>query len=139
MPKSDKKRFVAEFTPDDFFKVYPRSFHAAKPRYNSDTAPLNEYPADFLEISQRLRQGNGWQCQNCGQILSAQHLRKYLHVHHVNGNRSDNTRQNLKILCVACHADEPHHSHMRKSAAYAEFIKLSPTRGSKQTEHSNIP
>jgi len=128
MRKSDKKRLVAEFVPDDFFKIYPRSLHAVKPRHDSDTAPLNVYPPDFQQISERLRRGKGWQCQKCQQILSPPHLRQYLHVHHVNGNRSDNIPQNLKILCVACHAEEPQHSHMRNAPALAEFIKLNPGR-----------
>lgn len=128
MRKSEKARIVAEFTPDDFFKVYPRSLHAAKPKYDSDTAPVNDYPSDFPQVSERLRKEKGWQCEKCRRILSAAHLRQYLHVHHVNGNRSDNSRQNLKILCLACHADEPQHSHMRKMPAYAEFARLVPMR-----------
>jgi hypothetical protein len=124
MSEHKKQRFVSEFVPDDFFELYPRSLHAVTPKYDSDTAPLNEYPPDFPAISERLRHEMGWQCQKCGQVLFAPHLRRYLHVHHINGNRSDNTRQNLKILCVACHAEEPQHSHMRKSPAYAEFIKF---------------
>jgi hypothetical protein len=138
MTKKERSRFVTEFTPNQFFNVYPRLLHAVKPKHDSDTAPLNDYPLNFEQISQRLRQENGWQCQKCGRNLSAQHLRKYLHVHHVNGNRSDNKRQNLRILCVACHADEPHHSHMRKSAAYTEFIKSCPARRAKQADILNV-
>jgi hypothetical protein len=125
MNRKNRENFVAEFVPDDFFKVYPRSLHTLKPKHDSDSAPLNEYPPDFPEISERLRRENGWKCQKCHRNLSEPRLRQYLHVHHVNGIRSDNTRQNLKIFCIACHAEEPYHSHVRKSPDYAEFSKLS--------------
>jgi HNH endonuclease len=124
MNKKDRSRFVAEFTPSQFFRVYPRSLHIAKPKHHSDTAPLNDYPPYFAQLSDRLRQENGWRCEQCGKVLSERHLRQYLHVHHVNGNRSDNSRENLRILCLACHADEPQHSHMRRTSAYAEFARL---------------
>lgn len=126
MNRTRRHRFVAEFLPEHFFAVYPRSLHVEKPKYDSDTAPLNEYPADFGELSERLRRESGWKCQNCHRILSDPRLRQFLHVHHVNGVRSDNTRQNLKVLCVACHAKEPRHQHIRNTPAYAEFLKLNP-------------
>jgi len=124
MKKRQRKQIVAEFVPGDFFKLYTSSLHTIKPKYDSDTAPVNEYPADFGELSERLRRESGWKCQNCHRILSDPRLRQFLHVHHVNGVRSNNTRQNLKILCIACHAEEPNHSHVRKSPNYAEFSKL---------------
>lgn len=126
MNRNRKERFVAEFSPEHFFVVYPRSLHIEKPKYDSDTAPLNEYPSNFRELSERLRRENAWRCQQCHRILSHSNLRRFLHVHHVNGDRSDNTRQNLKILCVACHADKPRHQHIRNTPAYAEFLKLKP-------------
>ena len=113
-----------EFLPEHFFAVYPLSLHIEKPKYDSDAAPLNEYPANFGELSERLRRESGWKCQNCHRILSDPRFRQFLHVHHVNGVRSDNTRQNLKVLCIACHAGEPRHQHIRNTPAYAELLKL---------------
>ncbi|MCI0467257.1 MAG: hypothetical protein L0Y57_09685 [Beijerinckiaceae bacterium] len=133
MNREHRRRFVAEFSPDDFFTLYPRSLHSEVPKYNSDSAPINDYPPDFPQISERLRRENGWRCEKCGNSFSGRHLRQYLQVHHVNGYRSDNSRQNLKILCIACHADEPRHSHMRSLPAYADFIKLNSTRRARQT------
>jgi hypothetical protein len=127
MNKKTRGKFVAEFVPDHFFEQYPRSLHVKKTKYDSETAPRNEYPSDFPKLSERLRRENGWQCQKCKQNLLP-YLRQYLHVHHINGDRSDNTPQNLKILCIACHAKEPNHSHMRNAPAYAEFIRLNRTR-----------
>ena len=38
--------------------------------------------------------------------------KKLLHVHHINGNKSDNSRDNLRVLCADCHKKQPHHGHL---------------------------
>jgi len=35
-------------------------------------------------------------CETCG-------FTGRTHVHHINGDRDNNTRENIKILCVGCH------------------------------------
>ena len=126
MSSGRRELFVSEFVPDDFFKIYPRSLHVIKPEHDSNTAPLYDYPPEFNQISERLRRNAGWRCHNCKVGLSQR--KQYLHIHHVNGNRADSSPDNLKVLCIACHAEEPQHAHMRKTPAYAEFVKLTTIR-----------
>lgn len=123
MEKNSRMDFVAKFTPEKFFKIYPRSLHRRKPAFNSVTAPLNDYPSDFRETSTRLRRQNGWKCEGCGRIFDSDRLRRFLDVHHVDGDRSNNSRANLKVLCVGCHARQHSHAHLKNSSRYRDYLR----------------
>src|SRR6185295_14954010 len=60
------------FSINDFFTLFPRSHIAQKPRYTSASAPLNDYPKDWAEISERHRRNKGYVCENpaCRVILA---------------------------------------------------------------------
>ena len=122
MDRRTRARIVSEFSPDQFFAVYPRSLHVKRPTYDSDTAPLNDYPSDFHEISDRVRRESGWQCDACKRVLSDNKLRRYLDVHHINGDRRDNRNTNLRALCVGCHANQPNHHHVKNDPRYRAYI-----------------
>lgn len=109
------------FKIEGFFEKYPRSLHARTPTYNSDNAPLNTYSNDFEAISRKVRSDYGWCCQRCGIDLSAN--RKWLHTHHINGLKHDNNRENLEVICIGCHAEEPSHGHIKNTPAYYEYLK----------------
>lgn len=119
-----KTDFVANFNMESFFEKYPKSLHFSVPKYNSNTAPLNQYSADFNEVSKKLRASVYWQCQQCGIHLQHPDWRKWLHVHHINGLKNDNSSDNLKAICIECHAQEPNHSHMKNTVEFKEFLRL---------------
>jgi hypothetical protein len=119
--KNKRLNFVREFKIESFFEKYPKSLHAKTPLYNSDNAPLNVYADDFKGISRSIRSAANWCCQQCGINLSAPENRKWLHVHHKNGLKHDNSRSNLEALCIGCHAKEPGHAHMKSNLNYLEF------------------
>lgn len=127
LPTTRKKEFVRSFKLERFFEKYPLSLHLETPKYNSDNAPINEYPKNWSEISSRARQDANWKCQRCGIDLYRKEYRQYLHVHHKNGLKHDCSAGNLLVICVQCHADEPEHSHMKGLLDYKEFI-LAKTR-----------
>ncbi|SDY54812.1 HNH endonuclease, partial [Nitrosomonas sp. Nm33] len=93
------------------------------PKHNSDNAPLNMYSDDWDEISQKIRSGYDWHCQKCNIDLSAKADRKWLHVHHINGLKYDNNRENLKVLCIKCHSEEPSHAHIKNIPDYIDFLR----------------
>jgi hypothetical protein len=124
--KRDKEKFVAEFVPKDFFDIYPRSLLVRKPRYDSDSAPQNEYSDDWGLVSKDAKTRAGFRCEGCGVDLSAPSLRRFLQTHHKNGLRNDNSLVNLEVLCLKCHAKMPQHSHVRNSAAYVEYTRIVP-------------
>lgn len=124
MPKAVREERVAQFKLEGFFEKYPRALIFRTPTHRADSGPLNVYPTDFDERSTRTREERGWCCQRCGFIAGDPALRRYLHVHHVNGLKYDNRPENLLVLCLGCHADEPHHSHMKSLPEYEAFIRL---------------
>jgi hypothetical protein len=59
----------------------------------AETAPVNNYTADFEIISERLRTRHGWICESCSRNFSPSSDRKFLHVHHKNGMKNNNSDQ----------------------------------------------
>jgi len=122
--KTKRIDFVKLFNIGRFFDKYPRSLlYARTPTYNSDNAPLNVYSEDFEAISRKVRSDSGWRCQRCGINLSAPADRRWLHVHHINGLKHDNNRENLETICIGCHAEEPNHGHIKNNPDYYEYSK----------------
>ena len=87
----------------------------------------NEYAHDWKDISRRVRSERGFVCEDCGVKLSDSTW--LLHTHHQNRNKSDNREQNLCVLCVQCHSDQPGHFHMKADFA-KQILQVSRIRNS---------
>lgn len=117
-----KKEKVKNFTLIDFFKVYPKDLISNLPTYTSETAPLNDYSEDWGLISEKTKKERGYKCESCKLELNGPD-KKFLHVHHIDGQKNNNSSNNLEILCTGCHAEEPMHSHMKNLRSYNEFMQ----------------
>ncbi|OJU93117.1 MAG: hypothetical protein BGO19_14925 [Acinetobacter sp. 38-8] len=125
--ESKKGKAVEHFNIADFFKVYPKSFHINKHQDNIRT-PLNIYSKDWRGISSSVREKSGWICEECHINLSAVEHHCFLHVHHKNGQKYNNDRENLEVLCIRCHANEPNHQHLKSNKIYQDFMRIFDTR-----------
>jgi hypothetical protein len=105
--RSKRETAVVSFSLSEFFAKYGKTFHIEVPKYDAQTAPINSYSSGFSETSKAFRAQSSWRCQepSCGVELSEATLRKYLHTHHVNGEKYDNSPNNLRVLCIYCHAN----------------------------------
>ena len=74
----------------------------------------------WRDLSRWMRIEREWTCEKCGINLAEKQC--YLHVHHIFG-RGFNSPQHLKVLCIACHAEEPYHEFMRDHQEYKAFLK----------------
>lgn len=68
------------------------------------------YPDNWPRVARAFKQQAGWQCDSCGASLS--HAKHLLDVHHVNGDKRNNSDDNLRCLCKDCHSKEHHHYHV---------------------------
>ncbi len=105
-----------------FFAKHKTHFESL-PERTTYTMQPNDYTKDWDKISKERRERANWICQGCGINLSSNH--GLLHVHHVNGRKDDNHDENLRVLCVECHAKQPNHQHLKpKSNEQNKLDKL---------------
>ena len=129
-PASNREKAVATFSLLDFFEKYSKSFHVQFPKYDSKSAPLNNYPVGWEKISFGVRERAGWRCQDlsCRVNLSSFENKRYLHVHHINGEKNDVSDGNLQALCIYCHANKAwQHQHMKSNKDYKDFLLKRPS------------
>jgi hypothetical protein len=118
--------YVDTFKPRVFFEKFPKKHNfVQKPKHTDKTARKNIYPDNWSDISRNFRKRNNWTCMNqsCNRLLDGKYT-QYLHVHHLDGDRSNNLDYNLKALCLECHTNEPMHNHLKSSFQYKQFIQL---------------
>jgi hypothetical protein len=104
----EKSKLTEQFSYIAFFETYS-SYFKSLPISTVDNQG-GGYTADWSSISSNLRSELNYTCEQCGVNLKAN--LKLLHTHHINGNKSDNNRNNLRVLCVDCHKKQPHHGHL---------------------------
>ena len=74
----------------------------------------------WRDLSRWMRIEREWTCEKCGINLAERQAD--LHVHHIFG-RGFNSPQHLKVLCIACHAEEPYHEFMKAFPEYEAFLE----------------
>lgn len=117
LPRGTPRReFVKSFEMADFFDTYS-SFFKYMPSGVAENSN-SQYTDDWDAVSRKIREDFNFQCQQCGLDLSLH--KRLLHVHHINGIKSDNRSANLTPLCCDCHRKQPDHQHL--------FIKHEDTK-----------
>lgn len=118
--KFDRETIVDKFDIGSFFSKYS-SFFKEYPN-SSDDSPKSSYGENWHEISIRYREKIGWTCEQCRVYLGEGNHKKLLHVHHLNGVKSDHREENLKALCKDCHSKQALHNHIFVSRSDRQLI-----------------
>ncbi|SHN93395.1 HNH endonuclease [bacterium endosymbiont of Bathymodiolus sp. 5 South] len=82
----------------------------------------SSYADNWPDISKERKQYYKWICQECFYDLN--NCRKYLHTHHINADITNDKHENLKVLCIECHAKEFKHGHIKQTSQYSSFLQL---------------
>jgi hypothetical protein len=88
------------------------------------------YTPEWDETSKNYRMKKKFTCENCGINLNQNLVNGYfLETHHLDGNKKHSDEDNLKCLCVLCHAnfDNTHRENYSRGASkqkLVDFIRL---------------
>lgn len=85
---------------------------------------MEEYAPSHQELADRYKKECKYKCDICRVDLSA--MQRYLHMHHIDRNKLNNKRENLMILCVSCHSEQPFHAHMKQDPKHREGFQQVP-------------
>lgn len=81
------------------------------------------YTLDWQKISKEFRKEKDYTCENCNIKITIPPDRRFIHVHHKNGNKLNNRRNNLECLCILCHAhkDSTHEHNFERRRMQADI------------------
>ena len=113
-----RDQIVAEFDLKAFFATYQSSF----PHMPSRRAGQfdGQYTADWGVVARRFKETKNFTCESCH--LDLRNALSLLHVHHINGVKTNNSPANLKALCIQCHSQQPDHKHITVSDENSQRI-----------------
>lgn len=103
-----RNTIVNDFSVKEFFSTYSSIFKFL-PKQHINFSEKG-YSDDWKNLSVEIRKKANYLCGSCGVDLSSK--KNLLHVHHINGVKSDNSLSNLIVLCADCHKKEPYHGHL---------------------------
>ncbi len=81
------------------------------------------YARNWKQISDAIKKQKNYTCQECHTKLDGD-MKRYLHTHHMDANPGNNDQGNLKVVCVACHAEEHQHSHIKFTPDYRRYYEI---------------
>lgn len=120
--RAEQKVIREGFDVDGFFENFT-TFFAQRPLRWAHEDRASQYIAGWERLSERTRAARNWTCQDCGVVLSDPGHKKYLHVHHKNHVKGDNSPENLEVVCALCHQAKPDHQNMFISHRGREIIQ----------------
>jgi hypothetical protein len=81
------------------------------------------YTLNWQQISKAYRTEKKFTCERCNIKIVNSYDKRFIHVHHKNGNKLINNKDNLECLCILCHSkiDETHEHNFEKNRMKTEL------------------
>lgn len=118
----ERREIREEFNMAEFYEAYGGARIDNPPPQTDITARINAYTPHWDSVSLRCRERANWRCSKCDVNLGDENMKKFLHVHHKNGLKYDNSAQNLQVLCILCHTEID--ERLKNSPGYAEYLRI---------------
>lgn len=102
---------------------YSKFFESLSP---AGTSPTNIYNNNRSSKIKRnaVKEKANWGCMELECPYSdISYDKKYVHVHHKDMIKSNDSSENLKALCIYCHSQKPQHHRLKKQKNYKDFIQ----------------
>ena len=120
-PESVNRQVFENFSFSQFFETYSSYFKSLPAKIAKSST---NYTDDWYSISSKLRNELDYKCEQCHVDLHSD--KTLLHTLHINGNKANNKRSNLKVLCADCLKKHP-----RRESVYVsntEVLKINTLR-----------
>ena len=89
----------------DFVEILKQSDEASeKDTIDNLEIDIFGYTKNWEQISQAYRELKEYTCERCGIKIENPLHRHFMHVHHRNGDKTNNRTSNLECLCIRCHS-----------------------------------
>ena len=116
-----KKLYFTPFSLSKYFEKYDS--HVPKTiRKIEEVREVQTYTPEQSDLSREYRKACNYICQSCS--VDCRENTGLLHLHHRNGNPSNNVPENLSVLCVDCHSNQPLYSDMKRDSKFKEEIEI---------------
>ncbi len=83
----------------------------------------NTYTKDWPKISGKVKERENYICSLCRRDFSSPECKEFLDTHHINADRRDNTKENLQVLCIECHAEQHNHNRIKETERYKKYLR----------------
>jgi len=98
-------------------------FDTSELEKSADARP-NVYSERWREISTQFKIRKDYTCEKCGWRPNNSYQKRFIHTHHQNGDKTNNIKENLKVLCIECHSGvDEYHTQIKFQPNYKDFIK----------------
>jgi hypothetical protein len=119
--------YIKEFNLEEFDKRFDLYFdlddYKDLKAGDSNFRP-NVYEKSWDLISKKMKELKNYTCEKCGFQARNNYEKKFIHTHHIDGDKTNNSPNNLKVLCVKCHANiDDFHSQLKSNPNYKEFLR----------------
>ena len=96
----------------------------ANPDEEAKEVDIFGYVRNWEMISDAKRELANYTCEVCGYQAEDIFDRRFIHVHHRDGDKLNNRMENLQCLCIHCHANvDPSHARNFSRGAQADMLR----------------
>lgn len=95
---------IHDMTSDDFVEILRKAHPQEKEQPKDLKIDMFGYTEDWPMISHAYREKHHFTCEKCGVQVDPLES-EYMHVHHISGDKTDNSEDNLQCLCIKCHSE----------------------------------